>query len=283
LAAHNALNALTARLSSAVAAATKKLEKKRAIVQQQLIRADSADTDRLHGELLTTYMYLAKYGDASLTVLNYYDNTDLTIQLDAKKSPAQNAQIMFRRYNKKRTAAKMATEQLDNMQSTQEYYQSLDQMIAAATDIDALNDIASEMTDAGLIKQVSTLSPKGAKGATSQPRQFVISGYTVLIGKNNLQNDLLVKKAHSCDIWLHAQKIHGSHAVIVAGRTPPALEIITQVASLVAYFSKAKQTDKVPVDYTQSKYVSKPRNSAPGKVVYTRQKTLWVSPTPPKE
>jgi predicted ribosome quality control (RQC) complex YloA/Tae2 family protein len=136
------------------------------------------------------------------------------------------------------------------------------------------------MIQAGLIVDSSILSTKQKKvNQTSQPRQFVIDGFVVNVGKNNLQNDLIIRRASSTDIWLHAQKIHGCHAIIVAKPKPPNLQTITKVAQIVAFFSKAKQTDKVPVDYTQIKNVTKPRGSKPGAVVYVNQKTLWVNPS----
>lgn len=271
-------NSAASKLNSIVNEHIKKTIKKQDFLQKQIDSSLDFEKYKILGELIVSYMYQIKYGDSTATVLNYYDNTEITITLDSKKSPSQNSQNYFKRYNKKRKTIESCTPQLEQVENELEYLQSLKQSIASSPDIDSLNAVEEELVKSGLITLSKDKNKTKSTTQTSQPRLFIIDGYTVQIGKNNIQNDALYRKASSNDIWLHAQKIHGSHAIITSKPKTPDISTITKVAQIVAYFSKAKNTDKVPVDYTQIKNVSKPRGSKPGFVTYNNQKTLWVSP-----
>lgn len=254
-----------------------KLKKNIQVLQAQLDSASDAEKNKLYGELLTAYMYQVKYGDSQATCLNYYDNTTVTIPLDSKKSPAQNAQNYYHRYNKKVRTIKVSTQKLEESTAQLDYALSLIVTIQQATTLDDLQSIAEECVASG---HMPPSTKKSASMLASEPRKFLIDDHTLLIGKNNIQNDQLVRKSHSLDIWLHASQIHGCHGVIKPKdrSKPVSLATIQKAAQLVAYYSKAKSNDKVPIDYCPIKNVSKPRGSLPGKVIYHNQKTIWVNP-----
>ncbi|MCL1944461.1 MAG: NFACT family protein [Firmicutes bacterium] len=272
-----AIQDMSIRLNSTLQDLYKKTNKKYAKIKKIVDQSKDYEKYKILGELLVANIYLAKYGDTQIKVYNYYDNCDTVIQLDPKKSPSQNSQEYFKKYNKQKKAIEISNPQLIQIEQDLDYYKSLQDMIAQAIDMETLDSIEQEMIQSKILITKST--SKYNTTQTSEPRVFEIDGFIVKIGKNNMQNDILYKKAHSTDIWLHAQKIHGSHAVISSRPKVPTIQTITKVAQLVVFFSKAKHTDKVPVDYTQIKNVSKPRGSKPGFVTYANQKTLWVNPS----
>jgi len=267
---HNAKNSLLTKVGQSVTKAKKGVQ----TLLTQIEQAQDAPKNQLYGELLTAYMYQIKYGDTTAQCLNYYDNTMVTIPLDAKKSPSQNAQSYFTRYQKKQRTIQISTQKLQEAQTHLEYLRSIECLVQNADSMDTLQTLLEEC----VVAKIAPPPNKKHTAQTSEPRKFLVDGYTVLIGKNNLQNDVLVRKSHSTDLWLHASQIHGCHGIIKPNdRTKPIpLPTIQKVGSLVAFYSKAKSNDKIPVDYCPIKNVTKPRNSPPGKVVYQNQKTIWV-------
>lgn len=262
---------LVAHLKSAI----KKNERATQILRQRVLDCDGYEDDRVLGELVTANVYKIKQGDREVVVDDYYTGEKRTIPLDPTLSPSRNAQKYYRSYAKEKTSIEKSNEMLAREEEKAEYYDSILTSLTLAEDEAALAEIAAEMTAAGI------LNKKGSKKKTkpSAPLKLNVGGFTVKIGKNNAQNDSLVRSSDGGWLWLHAQKIHGSHAVIEAVNPPQ--EVINEVAAYVAFYSKAAQSANVPVDYTLVKYVKKPNGAPLGKVVYTRQQTVNVTPRRP--
>jgi predicted ribosome quality control (RQC) complex YloA/Tae2 family protein len=211
----------------------------------------------------------------SVTVFDYYENVEREIALDPMLNPAQNTQKYYKKYNKKKKTVEMSLEMLDKTDEMIEYLDSLLLCVNQASSQNDLEEISKEMENSGILPKKN----KKAVKTISKPRRYEVDGYVVLIGKNNVQNDELVKNSDGGYTWLHTQKIHGSHTVIQGKNVP--IETVEKVARYSAFFSKASLSSNVPVDYTLIKYVKKPSGAMPGKVIYTNQQTVYVTPQNP--
>lgn len=234
--------------------------------------ADFED-DRIKGELLIANIYRVKPRQTEITLDNYYTGQPVTVALDPRLSAADNAQRYYKRYSKKKRTFTLSGEQYAQTVETVDYLSSLVESFALCSTMAELNEIRAEMEASGIVKptKVKKKSPPAEKTTLS------IEGYTVTVGKNNLQNDALVRASASDDLWLHTQKIHGSHVVVANGNRAPD-SVVRRAAEICAYYSKARDSENVPVDYTLIKYVNKPKGAPPGKVVYTNQHTVYVTP-----
>ncbi|WP_430596525.1 fibronectin-binding protein EfbA [Enterococcus sp. DIV0175] len=244
--------------------------------EQTLKDSENAEDFRRNGELLTTFMTQVPRGATEVTLPNYYEaDQPLTIKLDPALTPNQNAQKYFHRYQKLKNAVKLIGQQIQEAKDEIQYLDSvLAQLeIAGPMDIEAIKE---ELTDQGYFKKKSAKKQKKKK--PSQPDvYFAEDGTQILVGKNNLQNDLLtMRTAKKSDYWLHAKNIPGSHVIIKSNE--PSDETITQAAELAAYFSKYRHSAQVPVDLVQVKHIRKPNGSKPGFVIYENQKTIIVTP-----
>ena len=226
---------------------------------------------------MTANIYRLKGGADKVELDNYYTGEKTEISLDPKLSPQSNAQKYFKSYNKKKTAIAKSEEQAAAAEERGDYYESLLAALSNAENEGDVAEISAEMEAAGLLKRIK--NKKKLKPA--QPIKLKVDGYTVLIGKNNVQNDAIVRSSDGGWLWLHTQKIHGSHGVIQSCDIPQ--NTVNKVASYVAHYSKAALSANVPVDYTLIKYVKKPSGSPPGKVIYTHQQTVNVTPKKPNE
>lgn len=265
-------NVIKRTLSSAL----DKHRKKLAAFTKDYANAEDFDKDRILGELITANMYKIKNGDTSVTVDNWYTGEQQTIKL-TEQSPQQNAQKYFKRYQKKKRTLASLQSLIDETKATIDYLESVDAALSMTSTIEDSEELLQELEDQGYaVKQ-----NKKKAVTESQPRKYTISGFTVLIGKNNTQNDKITKEARGEDIWLHTQGFHGSHVIIKAmGKEVPS-SVITKAAEYAAFFSKARLSENVPVDYTKAKNVYKKRGAAPGKVDYFGAKTVYVNPAQP--
>ncbi|NYF24173.1 NFACT family protein [Sporosarcina sp. JAI121] len=248
---------------------TKKLVKEREA-------AGKLDTFQLYGELLTANSYAIEKGATEATVANYYDEgTMVTIPLDPRKSPIDNAQRFYSRYSKAKTALIMIAEQLEKTAEDIAYFEMIKQQVLQASPID-IEEIREELAELGFLK--ARKSKKKLKPKKPVPETYVSSkGVKISVGKNNKQNDYLTFKIASREqTWLHTKDIPGSHVVI--HDAAPDEETIHEAAILSAYFSKARGSSAVPVDYTEVRHVKKPNGSKPGFVIYFEQKTILVDP-----
>ena len=257
-----------------------RVRRKLALQEKDYAATQERDSLRLSGDLITANLYRMERGERKLVCQNYYDEdlAEVTIPLDPLLTPQQNAAKYFKRYTKARTAERYLTEQMALAERDEAYLESvLEELRQAETEQDFL-DIRAELRENGFLKR-SGKEKKELKRAT-KPREFRTSGgWRVLVGRNNRQNDqLTLKLAARSDVWLHAQKIHGSHVIIVCGGQTPDEQTMTEAATLAALYSQARQGQNVPVDTTLVRNVKKPAGSLPGLVIYDRYTTLYVTP-----
>ncbi|MFD3157414.1 NFACT family protein [Haloimpatiens sp. FM7330] len=257
--------------------------KKVKILNKTLQKCKSKGEYKLFGELLTANIYNIKKGDTKTKVLNYYSSESeyITIKLDENKTPSENVQNYYKKYNKLKTSERMANIQLEITEKEISYLESVLTNIENAESYDEIDEIKKELIETGYLKFKK--HSKGNKKKKSQPLHFISSdGSHIYVGKNNLQNDFLTLKfARKSDIWMHTKNIHGSHVIIkndgnISGKT------LEEAASIAAYYSKAKNSTKVPIDYTEVKNVRKPSGAKPGMVIYYTNKTIYIDPKKPE-
>ena len=236
---------------------------------------------RICGDLLQANLYRIERGASFAEVENYYDAEGKTIRikLNPAISPAANAQKYYKDYQKAKTAETVLAEQIEKGEAELAYLESVLDFIDRAETERELSQIREELCEQGYLRK-----PKGKqqKQQKLSPREFKSSdGFTIFVGRNNSQNDrLTLKTAAKTDVWLHTKDIHGSHVIISARGGEVSETAIAEAAGLAAYYSKARESANVPVDYTLVKYVSKPSGAKPGMVIYTHQKTIYADPTP---
>ncbi len=233
---------------------------------------------RICGELINANLYRLSGGEVFYELENFYseDNAAIRIKADPMLSPAQNAQKYFKEYKKACNAEVMLTEQIKNGAVDLEYFESvLDELSRVASDRE-LEEIKDELRAQGYVKSKQS---KAKKVKELPPHKYISAdGITILVGRNNVQNDKLTFSSAKSDIWLHTKDIHGAHVIINTNGTAVPDTTLIQAAQLAAFHSSAKNSSGVPVDYTFVKFVKKPSGSKPGGVIYTNQKTLYVTP-----
>ncbi len=255
-----------------------KLEKKIGIHSQTLMESREKETYRLFGELITANMYRLKGGETELAAENYYEeNSRVVIPLDAQKTPAQNSQHYYKRYQKMKTAEQMAAQQLEKAKAELYYLESVQNALCWITTKEELSEIAEELVAAGYMKGSGGKKKKREK---TQWQEFVSSdGFPILVGKNNRQNDeLTFKVARPRDLWLHVKNYPGSHTLVVTEGNPVPDTTLYEAAVLAAVHSKANNAGKAEIDYTEIKFVKKPPGAKPGMVTYSNFKTVLVPP-----
>lgn len=275
----------TADISKALSNHMDRVLRKIGLQQASLREAENRDLYRLYGELLTANMYQIADGSSHAHVTNYYSENmeEIEIPLDPNKSISHNAQLYFKKYNKAKSTFQNATRQLAESQEEFSYLESVLQMLLQANDNADVTAIREELVQGGYIKARASKGrgKKPIKGAASlPPRKFIAKdGTEILVGRNNRQNDeLTLKFASNSDYWLHTKNIPGSHVIVRAKGQPVSTETLIEAAEYAAYFSKASDSENVPVDYTQVRHVHKPQGAKPGMVIYENQKTLYVMP-----
>ena len=243
-----------------------------------------ATFDREHlrrlGDIVTANLYQISRGQARLTAVDFYDPEmkEIDIPLNPAISPQQNAAKFYKDYQKAKTAEKVLTEQIAKGETELSYLSSvLDELSRAQTERD-ISEIRQELIEGGYLRE--TDRKKKQKLPASKPLRFRSSdGFEIFVGRNNRQNDLLtLKMAAKQDIWLHTQKIHGSHVIIACAPETPPDRTVTEAMQLAAYFSQAREGQNVPVDYTRVKNVKKPAGAKPGMVIYDQYSTAVVTP-----
>ena len=234
------------------------------------------------GELLTSYAYQFKKGDTAAQLEDFYSGEPVTINLDPRYTPIQNAQRYFKIYNKSRSALKHLEKLLAEIQQDIDYLESVLVAIKQAESMSELDEIIEELEKEDYLKEHGKRKKQQQR---SEPRTFISSdGLEIMVGRNNRQNDILtLKQARGHDLWLHAKDIPGTHVIV---RLPPYVTTIHDVpdqsleeaANLAAYFSKAQESSKVPVDYTLRANVRKPGGARPGMVIYDNYWTIMANP-----
>ncbi|OEH91205.1 Rqc2 family fibronectin-binding protein [Bacillus solimangrovi] len=256
----------------------KKNEKKIIKLERTLEDSKKADIYQLRGELLTANMHLISRGDKEVEVINYYDEqgSTVTIPLDVQKTPSENAQSYFQKYNKLKNSVSVVIEQIEKAKQETTYFDTIIQQVESASWKD-IEEIREELIEEGYLKRRSQ-NKKQKKKKNIELEQYISSdGTDIYVGKNNKQNEFLTNRyANRTDTWLHTKDIPGSHVVIRA--EDPSETTLHEAANIAAYFSKAKQSSSVPVDITLVKHVKKPSGAKPGFVIYDNQKTIFVTP-----
>ena len=254
-----------------------KLKLKMKKLQQDYDRAAKLDQFQLHGELLMANLYNFAKGVEYVDVANYYSETGETIRIPVspRKTPIENAQSYYTKYNKAKTALIMVEQQKEKTADDIHYFEMLSQQVQQASPAD-IEEIREELAEQGYLRLRA--SKKKKKPTKPTPESFTSStGVKISVGKNNKQNDYLTFKiAKRNEIWLHTKDIPGSHVVIHTDE--PDDTTLMEAAILSAYFSKARESSSVPVDYTEIRHVKKPSGAKPGFVIYFEQKTLYVTP-----
>lgn len=261
--------------------AKSRLKKQRLLTD--IKKTENMDTHKLYGELLTAYMYKIDSGASSVELLNYNDNNLIKIPLDPLLSPGKNAQNYFKKYNKSKIAKVEKAKQLEETQKEIDYLESILDYTESAKDIVQVENLRSELIETGYLKRKKN-SIKKAK-QKQEPYKYITSdGFKVMAGHNNTENDFLTFKiAKNKDIWFHTKDIPGSHVILFTEGKSVTEQALSEAAALAALHSKGKDSENVPVDYTFVKYVKKPAGAKPGMVIFTNNKTLYVTPKELKE
>lgn len=264
----------------------KRLEDKLSTANKSLNECSKMEDYRLYGELITANLYrIQNYNQTSITLENYYKNNEpIDIKLDGSISPSANAKKFFKKYKKLQNTYSIVQKQKELITAEIEYLDSIVYEINNCQTLQDLESVYSEISESLDLKINDKNTPKkNEKVNSSMPTELTIDGFTILVGKNNKQNDYLTCRiAKSSDLWFHTKDIHGSHVVLKLNKNKTATDsIIYKCATIAAYYSKAKLSQNVPVDYTYIKYVRKPNGAKPGMVIYTNNKTLYVNPKKP--
>lgn len=286
-----------------------KIKERISTIDSKIADCTNAEKYRLYGELITSNLYrIPDYPQAEVTLENYYDNNNLiTIPLDEKFSPSKNAKNFFKKYRKLQNTIAIVEKQKELSEAELSYLESIVYELEEVSTIEDIDNIYSEICDNLIFgknantvnnhvynKQSKITNSKSSKqsNASNMPEKRNIDGYTVYIGKNNKQNDYLTcRLAQNSDIWFHTKDIHGSHVVLKTDSLHSSSEnssasctfnipdsVLYKCASIAAYYSKARMSQNVPVDYTLIKYVKKPNGAKPGMVIYTNNKTIYANP-----
>lgn len=255
-----------------------RLRRKLALQEKDYAQTQNRDQLRICGDLITSNLYRMERGQSHLECENFYEEgcPPITIPLDPLLTPQQNAAKYYKRYTKAKTAEHYLKEQMELARRDLEYLESVLEEIAEAETEQDFIDIRGELKEAGFLRKQGKKEIRRA----AKPREFrTTTGFRVLVGRNNRQNDkLTLKDADHRDLWLHTQKIHGSHVILCTGGREVDDDTLVEAAKIAAYYSQARESGNVPVDYTQVRYVKKPAGARPGMVVYPTYQTVNVTP-----
>lgn len=257
----------------------KKLEVKLKNTNIKLKECNNMNTYKLYGELITANLYKIKETHLdNIELENYYDNNSvISIPLDKAFSVSDNAKKYFKKYNKLKSAFDIVNKQKEEIESEVTYFESIVYSIQEARNVEDLDEVYQELSGT-IIKPKNDKNIKKNNNIT-EPLKYEIDGFIAYVGRNNLQNEYLTNKlAVNSDYWFHVKDMHGSHVILKTQNNTPSQEVINKCASLAAYYSKAKYSSNVPVDYTLIKNVKKLPKSKPGLVTYTDYKTINVMP-----
>ena len=272
----------------------KKYKKRLYNIDEKLKECKDMDTYRIYGELITANLYRIPNRNLSeIELENYYDNNNkITIKLDKRFLPSRNAKRFFKKYSKLKNALVIVSEQKEDTLKELDYIESVVYELENCSTIEEVGTIFEEISENDIFKDKKELNTSKKskikkskftknKTVSFNPLKYTVDGYTVLVGRNNKENDYLtLKYANKSDIWFHTKDFHGSHTILkIDNNVPiPNDNVLVEVARIAAQHSKAKNSSNVPVDYCEVKYVKKPSGSKPGMVIYSNNKTLNVNP-----
>ncbi len=278
----NRINQKTSDLRKLLQNDIDRTNKKISIQEDTIKKAKNKDKYKLYGELITANIYTIKKGDEKLTTHNYYseDNEEITINIDKNKTPQENAQKYFKKYNKLKRGELASIEQLEINNKELKYLVTVLSSLHTVETEEDIAEIRTELYHTGYLRKPKNQGKK-IKEKKSKPLLYISSdGYEMYVGKNNTQNDYLTTKfAEKLDIWCHIKDDAGSHVIIRNKGTIIPDNTIYEACMLAGYYSKSKDGSLVPIDYTEVKYVKKPNGSKPGMVIYTTNKTAYITPS----
>lgn len=260
---------------------TERLIRKLANQRRELAESGEREQKRLYAELIHANLSLIPKGASAAELMNYYDENCamLTVPLDPALSAARNAQKYYKEYRKAKTAEAVLQQQIARGEAELEYLESVADALSRAADSRELEELRRELEQSGYLR-----APRGKRRPTppTKPLSFrTDDGFTVLVGRNNVQNDQLTTRiAKGSDWWFHTKNVPGSHTVILTEGVEPPETTLRQAAVLAATHSKAASSAQVPVDYTRIRYVKKPSGAKPGMVIYENNRTVYVTPDP---
>lgn len=269
-------------LRKIVSNALERSRKKLDLQQKQLKDTEKREKYKIYGELITTYGYGLEEGAKKLVCTNYYDNSEITIPLDDSLSAMENAKKYFDKYSKLKRTFEAVTIQLKETKEELAHLESISTSLDIALNEEDLIQLKEELMDFGYVKRkYHSAKEKRNSKVKSKPFHYLSSdGYDIYVGKNNFQNDeLTFKFASGNDWWFHAKGMAGSHVIVKSkmGEDLPD-RVFEEAGMLAAYYSKAKEMDKVEIDYTEKKNVKKPASAKPGFVVYYTNYSLIAKP-----
>ncbi len=264
------------RLSSVTNTAEKKIRKRLFAITSRENEAKKAEQNRLFGELILSNLYKIKQGQENATLENYYDQSIVTIPLDKNLSPSKNAENYYKKYNKQKRATEMLSIQREQAEKELSYILSVKEELSLCEDISDLVFIKEELILQGILKEQAVRSRK--KIALDKFRRYEIEGFTVKVGRNNVENDEVTLSANGNDIWLHSKEYHSSHAIIESKGENVPISVIEKTASIVAYYSKARFGGKSEIVYVKKKFVKKPKKANVGFFTYTDYNSVTVLP-----
>ena len=252
-------------------------------LSEDLISAQDSEYLRLYGEILTANLHAVKPGISKVKLVNYYDGSEIEIPLDTRFSASKNAQIYFKKYGKSKTAIKEKTSQLKETKADIDYLDSVLSFLDEPENSDDIEAVRAELVEGGYLRP-RKLKGKAIKLKPSPHRYKSPSGFDILVGRNNKENDLLtLKTASKSDIWLHTKDIPGSHVILKTDGENATADDIYCAAAIAAWHSKAKSSANVAVDYVPVRYVKKPSGAKPGMVIFTNNHTVYIDPALPKK
>ena len=267
-----------AALLKVITSNIEKISRKLTLQQKELAESEDNEKYKIYGELINANAYALENNVTRYTVLNYYTGETVDIPSDIRLTPSENANKYYKEYRKKQNAKIFITEQIEKGAAQLEYLESVLDLLERASSPEEIAAIKRELASLGYIKMKYGKRDKTPKEL--KPLEFVTSGgFTVLVGRNNLMNDKLTfKTAGGNDIWLHTKNIHGSHTVLMTKGEQVGDADLIEAAGICAYYSKARESSTVPVDYTFIKFVKRQPSKIPGRVFYTDYKTVYVTP-----
>lgn len=269
------------RLFAVVNTALKKIKKKLVAIMARYNEAENAEQNRIKGELILANIYKLKGGEEKIVLQNYYTQADEEIILNPTLSPSKNAESYYKKYNKQKRALSMLETQLQGVKEEENYLESLMSEITLATSLEDIKLVKEELIEAGLIKEKNTTGKKKKK--LIEFREYSYLGYTIKVGRNNLENDSLTLSAKKSDVWLHSKNYHSSHVIIESKGEEVPQKVILVASEICAYYSKAREGGKSEVVFTIKKHVKKPTKAKPGFFTYNEYNSILVSPNSWKE
>ena len=277
--ARDRLNQRSASMLKTLKSQLDRCQRKLAIQLEELSSAEKMEEYRRMGEAINANLYQLKKGmsAAELPDWSSHDGGTITVPLDIRLTPSQNAQRYFKKYQKARSAREIAAEQRDKTIAEIDYLEGMLLDVDKCVGESELEEIRQELVRTGYLKKVTNRRQQRQLPQSKPCRYLSADGIEILVGKNAAQNDRLTLGAKPEELWLHAKDMPGSHVIVrCEGEIPQAT--LKQAALLAAWYSKGQRSSMVPVDYTLRKYVKKPSGAMPGKVIYTHQKTAYMTP-----